>query len=172
MPDRVSLSPVLCDAAKCGDQEAWVSIYYLVRPFIVGLSRQSGVTSTNTVDDVCQDVLMQFFRSFPFIENYGAWLYVVIKRCIGKHSARHPAESSGPHRSEVHASSLDESLSVWEALRQLSIECQKLLCMIYIEQYSHAEVADNLRMPKGSVHRTKRECVDEFSIRYMGGEHV
>jgi RNA polymerase sigma-70 factor (ECF subfamily) len=127
--------------------------------------------------DVAQDVFIAVFRSLPSFRGESSlktWIYQITLRTAGRHSVRHKKQPTTGLDLKLDQLQGGESADTMVTLAELAaafdklpLEMRTVLSLVEIEGLSHAEVAEVLGVPVGTVasrlHGARRKLVGAMS---------
>lgn len=146
-----------------GDPRAQRSFVDRFSPLVYSLCTRSGLP-TQEAEDVCQDVLLDAFRSLPRFRGesrLSTWVYVLARRRLADYF-RSPQRRDVPHGvpgdgtfPDAPAGALQDSRvegnRLTEALERLGEPMRAILLAYYLGEMSVAEIARVFRLPSGTV---------------------
>lgn len=153
--------PALLERARKGDVEATravLSSLALVLPFSMTLLAPTGLD----VEDLCQEVLLQVYRSLPSLkepERFRSWVWGIARNCVrdrNKQRRRRPVEtpmegvSEPQDTSETPDDALDRHRLARRALDALDPELREVYALA-LQGFSRTEMASILSLPPGTV---------------------
>jgi RNA polymerase sigma-70 factor (ECF subfamily) len=110
--------------------------------------------------DAVQEAFIDAYRAidrFDFTRRFYPWFYVLLRnRCfkmLASKSGRNTVQSIEETEMLIpgSGSSIEETLSLEEALLTLSAEDRELLTLKYLDGLSYQELSELLQIPKGTV---------------------
>lgn len=175
-------------ACRRGDEWAWEEIVLRYQRLLFSIPRRAGLSS-DQASDVLQEVFTTLFQKLDHLEKpdcLRAWLMTTAKhktihfidreRRGGRH--RYIDDDNDPVFEVIDGAALpDETLIALErdleiemALSRLKEPCLRLLTMLYLEdgEFSYADIAEELRIPLGSVGPTRARCLEKL-MKLMPG---
>ena len=120
--------------------------------------RLSGCAAT--AEDITQEVFLRAFRNLQQLRDEAAargWLLTIARNEFLRHCRKKGTnvELMDPHKCEVADESsppaIDHQEWVAQALEQLAEEFRLVLLMYYFEELSYAQIAEQLKIPIGTV---------------------
>ena len=151
---------ILCDRMAAGDESALAALYDRWSPKVYGIALWI-LRDADEAEDVVDETFWQAWRSAAGFDArraaVPAWL-AMIARCRAldrlRRRRRHedlgavapPAESSGAGVEEA-----ERAERVAAALQMLPPEQRRAIELAFFDGYSHAEIADRLTLPLGTV---------------------
>ena len=116
--------------------------------------------SAAAAEDVTQEVFLRAFRNLHQLRDEaaaGGWLLAIARNEFLRHRRKKgdSVELLDPHISEIadepQPPAVDHQEWVAHALEQLPDEFRLVLLMYYFEELSYAQIAENLKIPIGTV---------------------
>ena len=159
----------LCARTAKGDQAAFAMLVAKhERPLRSFLTR---MTSPDVADDVAQEAFLKAWRfasSYDGRARFSTWLTRIAYRCLLDEGRK--ARSAEPDEALVHSTDSEQGSLVADMLARLTEPERAALILCDGHGWSHAEAAELLRMPLGSlktvVARAKSKCRDMWSSQY------
>jgi DNA-directed RNA polymerase specialized sigma24 family protein len=172
---RFFLSDDVVQQACAGSEEAWCEIYAAAKPFILGLCRGAHGLSPEDSQDICQNIILQLYRTLDRVENVGAWIHGAVRRQAGGVRMKAPAGAFGIQPEDAAApggeNGVEESIHFWHAFSCLSSTCRRIFHHLIFEGLSHREAAPIIGIPPGTVYHMKAKCQENFLHFFNGGPH-
>lgn len=172
--ERAALAALVV-SARAGDRRAWNELVERLGRFVWSITRAYGL-SPQDGDDVAQIAWMRLAENIDRIADpqmVKSWLATTTKRecltAIRQRARVQPVDVdvlatemlTPPVDAEVFTR--DRDRIVWEAFRQLSERCQRLLHLsIADKQGGYDEIAAVLDMAIGSIGPTRQRCLDRL----------
>ncbi|HEU5389166.1 MAG TPA: sigma-70 family RNA polymerase sigma factor [Streptosporangiaceae bacterium] len=169
----------LLRSAADGDRQAWDRLVDRYADLVWSICRKLGMNSEDAADAV-QLTWLALLENLDRIrepERLAGWLATTCRRqCLSIMRRSRPTvhvEDDLMERLLSHGSAADEPLLtaeqfalVWQAFRQLSELCQRVLRALVVEPEdgppSYRAVAVNLQMPVGSLGPTRARCLNQL----------
>ncbi len=166
----------LIRACRAGDARAWERLLDKYERLIFSISLNYGLTTDDAADvtQITFTILLQNLDSLPNEIRLAPWLATVARRHTWRLLSRNRRESVNPEEDlaghETLGGIIDDSerweLAEWlnYGLSMLDERCRKLLLSLYFdaEQPSYAQVADQLKIPVGSIGPTRARCLEQM----------
>ncbi|MEQ0561598.1 sigma-70 family RNA polymerase sigma factor [Amycolatopsis sp. NEAU-NG30] len=163
-------------AARAGDRRAMDRLVAELTPLVWHVARANGL-DRSVAEDVVQTVWLALFSQLEKLRDpkaLAAWLITTTRR-----EATHPfgrriqpvplsdevaeAMPSTQPAPEDEAVRADRDRRVWRAFVRLPHRCQELLRLTVLAGRAEYQlVAEQLRMPRGSVGPTRGRCLDQM----------
>jgi RNA polymerase sigma-70 factor (ECF subfamily) len=158
------LSAMLRDVAN-RDRDAFARLFEHYAPRIKSMMMRSGLDSI-PAEDVAQDTMLTVWRKAhlydPVLGSASAWIYTIARNRridMARAAQRAPLESSEAGDDQIDDQPLpDEAVAAVEleervriALGELSPDQQRVVRLSFFENRSHAEIAERLELPLGTV---------------------
>ena len=163
----------LAASAAAGDRRAYGELVRRHGSAVRGLLRRLGADSASA-DDLAQDAFMTGFEQvaeFRGDGTFGAWIKKIAARLYlrkVKREARlvltEAPEEEAPVRSDGPAATADR-LDLDEALKALSKAERLCVSLCYGADWSHAEAAEALNIPLGTVKSHVKRGLDKLRAR-------
>jgi RNA polymerase sigma-70 factor (ECF subfamily) len=172
----------LVDRCVAGEAEAWRELHRSYHPLVRTFLRRLGVAAVE-LDDTCQEVFVQMFRSLPGFERRAelkTWVYRLCVTHAGRLRRRRavqkglawlrlapppPAPEAGLVWSEGEA-----GRRVAEALAAMKPLSREVLVLYELEGLSGDEIGRVLGCPVATVWRRLHYARGEFSALVLGQE--
>jgi len=159
----------LCGRAAKGDQAAFAMLVAKhERPLRSFLAR---MTSADVADDVAQEAFLKAWRfasSYDGRARFSTWLTRIAWRCLIDEARK--SRSADVEEAPFHAADGEQGALVADMLSRLTDPERAALILCDGHGWSHAEAAELLRMPLGSlktvVARAKSKCREMWSSQY------
>ncbi len=154
----------MVNALKTGKQESITRIYNLYAPALMGIIFRI-VKHRELAEDALQETFVKIWKSANQYQETKGRLFTWMAR-LAKNTAIDLLKSKGQVRSaknsdidemhmEVdsknHHKYNTETIGIKQLTEELTVTQTLILNMVYFQGYSHAEVAQELNMPLGSV---------------------
>lgn len=157
-PDLFARSPetVLVGLSRTGNRDAFAELVSRRQTWIRNLMRRcSG--NPELADDLSQQVFMQAWRAIRQLhdaERFGPWLKrIAINTWLQQQRRKDPLSGANEHQDE-HSARRDTTgvaLDLDRALATLQDEARLCIVLSYHERMTHAEIAETLDLPVGTV---------------------
>jgi RNA polymerase sigma factor (sigma-70 family) len=164
--------PSLTDAqlvARCraGEQDAWNELVNRFSRYVFGIAVQAFRLSEHDAEDVFQDCFARVYENLDKLRDDSAlrpWIGQLTRRlCIDRlrGSAREqPAEEDEfLSLAEDSIATLDEAMTVHEALGSLSGDCQEILDRFFARDQTYKTIGDALDIPSGTIASRISRCL-------------
>ena len=166
----------LIRACRSGDARAWERLLDKYERLVFSISLNYGLT-TDDASDVTQitfTVLLQNLNTLPDEIRLSAWLATVARRHTWRLLARNRREAVNPYEDLAENETLGgivDNRERWElvewlnhGLSLLDDRCRRLLLALYFdaEPPSYVQIADNLKLPVGSIGPTRARCLEQM----------
>lgn len=152
--------------ASQGDREAFKLLFEHFAPRVKGLLMKTG-TDADAAEEIAQNTLLAVWRKAaqfdPTTAGAAAWIFTIARnlridaarRAIRQARADQPATTDESEEiadsPEIILSRRDDVSRVSAALLRLSEEQSRVVRMSFIEERPHAEIAETLGIPLGTV---------------------
>jgi len=166
----------LIRACRSGDARAWERLLDKYERLVFSISLNYGLTMDDAADvtQITFTILLQNLNTLPDEIRLSAWLVTVARRHTWRLLARNRREAVNPDEDLAGNETLGgivDNRERWElaewlnhGLSLLDKRCRQLLLALYFdtEQPSYAHVADQLKMPVGSIGPTRARCLEQM----------
>ena len=166
----------LIRACRSGDARAWERLLDKYERLVFSISLNYGLTTDDAADvtQITFTILLQNLNTLPDEIRLSSWLATVARRHTWRLLARNRREAVNPGedlaQNEALGGIVDNhergELAEWlyQGLSLLDERCRRLLLALYFdaEQPSYAHVADQLKMPLGSIGPTRARCLEQM----------
>jgi RNA polymerase sigma factor (sigma-70 family) len=170
----------LIRACRSGDARAWERLLDKYERLVFSISLNYGLTTDDAADvtQITFTILLQSLNTLPDEIRLSSWLATVARRHTWRLLARNRREAVNPDEDLAGNEALGgivDNRERWEqaewlsqGLSLLDEHCRQLLLALYFdaEQPSYAHVADQLKMPIGSIGPTRARCLEQMR-RYL-----
>lgn len=166
----------LMDAVNAGDEQAFASLYYRHRDWVVRLGRRFTGDDADALD-VLQETFAYLLRKVPNLEltaRMTTFLYPVVRNLsLQLRRKRRRAESDEAALEALAAPEAATDSELATVLASLSAAQREVLLMRFVDDFSIDEIAAALGIPAGTVksriHNAIKELrADERTRRYFG----
>jgi RNA polymerase sigma factor (sigma-70 family) len=164
--------PSLTDAqlvARCraGEEAAWNELVSRFSRYVYGIAIQAFRLSEHDAEDVFQDCFSRVFENLDKLRDDSAlrpWIAQLTRRlCIDRlrgGSREQPAdEEEFLALAEDSMATLDEAMTVHEALAALSGDCREILDRFFAQDQSYRTIGDALDLPSGTIASRISRCL-------------
>lgn len=177
--DRFQTDHDLIRACRAGDGRAWERLLDKYERLVFSISLNYGLTTDDAADvtQITFTILLQNLDSVPDGIRLAPWLATVTRRHTWRLLARNRREAINPDEDLAGNETLGGvtdprerwELSEWlnYGLSTLDERCRQLLLALYFdaEQPSYEQVAEQLKMPIGSIGPTRARCLEQMKQR-------
>lgn len=171
---KEALDEVVLAACLAGDQSAWSELIARYSRLVYSIPHRYGL-DREACDDIFQEVFTIFVRQLPGIRRRSGlpkWFITTAHR-VCRQWFKQARKAAGEEPDTLSSRQPPPELLVeWErqhllrqALRRLGGPCEQLLVALYTNQggASYAEVAEQLKMPEGSIGPARGRCLRKLS---------
>lgn len=163
--------------ARCrqGDEAAWRELVGQFSRYVYAIAVRGFHLDERDAEDVFQDVFTRVYEHLDMLRDDAAvrgWIGQVTRRvCIDQLRVGIPARRELAHEGVEPAvedetlARLDETMTVWEAVRHLREQCRDLIDRFYCRDESYKEISAALGIPAGTVASRLSRCLDELRER-------
>ena len=177
--DRFQTDHDLIRACRAGDGRAWERLLDKYERLVFSISLNYGLTTDDAADvtQITFTILLQNLDSVPDGIRLAPWLATVTRRHTWRLLARNRREAINPDEDLAGNETLGgvtDPRERWElserlnyGLSTLDERCRQLLLALYFdaEQPSYEQVAEQLKMPIGSIGPTRARCLEQMKQR-------
>jgi RNA polymerase sigma factor (sigma-70 family) len=173
MPLMASAS--LSDAelvARCraGDEQAWNELVTRFSRYVYGIAVQAFRLPEADAEDVFQDCFSRVYEHLDKLRDDAAlrpWIGQLTRRlCIDRlrgSSREQPVEEAElVLGADDTIATLDEALTVHEALAVLSGDCREILDRFFTQDQSYRTIGDALQLPAGTIASRISRCLTKL----------
>lgn len=163
--------------ARCraGDHEAWNELVERFSRYVYAIAVQAFKLPEHDADDVFQDVFTRAYEHLHKLRDDEAirpWLAQLTRRlCIDRLRAgahEQPGDDIEPMDVDDTIATLDESMSVHEALAGLPDSCQDILDRFFAKDESYRTIAEALDLPSGTIASRISRCLAKLRVELEG----
>jgi RNA polymerase sigma factor (sigma-70 family) len=164
--------PSLTDAqlvARCraGEEEAWNELVNRFSRYVYGIAVQAFRLPEHDAEDVFQDCFARVYENLDKLRDDSAlrpWVGQLTRRlCIDRlrgGAREQPAEEDEfLSLAEDAIATLDEAMTVHEALASLSDDCREILDRFFAQDQSYKAIGDALDIPSGTIASRISRCL-------------
>ena len=167
MVDASLTDAQLVARCRAGEEEAWNELVNRFSRYVYGIAVQAFRLPEHDAEDVFQDCFSRVYENLDKLRDDSAlrpWIGQLTRRlCIDTirgNSRERPAEEEELLvLAEDTISTLDESLTVHEALGALSGDCREILDRFFAQDQSYKTIADALDIPSGTIASRISRCL-------------
>jgi RNA polymerase sigma-70 factor (ECF subfamily) len=164
----------LSDAAlvarcRAGDDSAWAELVERFSRYVFAICSQGFRLARHDSEDVFQDVFTRAYENLSKLRNDDAirpWLAQLTRRlCIDRlreATREAPVEELEPDGMDELIETLDEALSVREALAKIGEPCGEMLDRFYARDQSYRTIGDELDLPAGTIASRISRCLEKL----------
>jgi RNA polymerase sigma factor (sigma-70 family) len=158
--------------ARCraGDQAAWSELVNRFSRYVYAIAVQAFRLSEHDAEDVFQECFTRVYENLHRLRDDQAlrpWIGQLTRRlCIDKLRAssreqltEEPVEPAG---AEDTLSTLDDALTVHEAMAALSGNCRDILDRFFAQDQSYRDIGDALELPSGTIASRISRCLGKL----------
>lgn len=159
----LSFDADLLDVGRCRDKRAFKRLFEHFAPRLKTYLRKLG-SSDELCDDLIQDVMIAVWRRAPQFDPSKAaastWIYTIARNRridVFRRDRHEEVEFDETHQPETAPSSFDlvstgqMENKIRGAISQLPDKQAELLRVFYFEDKTHSEIADEMKLPLGTV---------------------
>ena len=158
--------------ARCrqGDQEAWAELVNRFSRYVYAIAIQAFRLSEHDAEDVFQECFTRVYEHLDRLRDDQAlrpWIGQLTRRlCIDKIRASSREQLTDqdvePPGAEDAIASLDEALTVHEALAGLPENCQEILDRFFARDESYRDIGSALELPSGTIASRISRCLGKL----------
>jgi RNA polymerase sigma factor (sigma-70 family) len=163
--------------ARCrsGEDAAWRELVARFSRYVYGIAIQAFRLSEQDAEDIFQDCFARVYEHLDKLRDDAAlrpWIAQLTRRlCIDRirGSRELPtAEEDLEIGAEDVLSTLDEAMSVHEALAMLSGDCREILDRFFAQDQSYRTIGDALELPPGTIASRISRCLAKLREQLEG----
>jgi RNA polymerase sigma factor (sigma-70 family) len=157
--------------ARCraGDESAWAQLVERFSRYVYAICSQGFRLSSHDAEDVFQEVFAKAYEKLPRLRNDDAirpWLAQLTRRlCIDRlreATREAPVEELEPDGMDATIDTLDEAMSVREALARIGEPCGDMLDRFFARDQSYRTIGDELGLPAGTIASRISRCLEKL----------
>jgi RNA polymerase sigma-70 factor (ECF subfamily) len=157
--------------ARCrqGEAGAWEELVERFSRYVFAICTQGFHLGEHDAEDVFQDVFTRVYTHLDRLrddESFRPWLAQLTRRtCIDKLRAggrEAPVEELEPSDLDETLSTLDEALTIHEAMTGLPENCRDILDRFFARDESYRMIGDALGLPAGTIASRISRCLDKL----------
>jgi RNA polymerase sigma factor (sigma-70 family) len=168
------MGPELTDAAlvarcRAGDDAAWGQLVERFSRYVYAICSQGFRLSQHDTEDVFQDVFTKAYENLSKLRNDDAvrpWLAQLTRRlCIDRlrEATREvPAEELEPDGLDETIDTLDEAMTVRQAMARIGEPCGDMLDRFFARDQSYRTIGDELDLPAGTIASRISRCLEKL----------
>jgi RNA polymerase sigma factor (sigma-70 family) len=171
MPGPVGTDAQLVARCRRGEAAAWDALVERFSRYVFAICTQGFRFAEHDAEDVFQDVFTRVYTHLGRLrddEAFRPWLAQLTRRaCIDKLRAggREAAvEELEPTDLDDTLSSLDEALTVHDAMASLPENCREILDRFFAQDESYRTIGDALDLPAGTVASRISRCLEKLKV--------
>jgi RNA polymerase sigma factor (sigma-70 family) len=182
--DKLQTDHDLIRACRAGDARAWGRLLDKYERVVFSISLNYGLTTDDAADitQITFTILLQNLDTLPDGIHLASWLATVARRHTWRLLARNRREAVDLEEDLAGDETLNgivdpserRELAEWlnYGLSTLDERCRKLLLALYFdaEQPSYAQLAEQLKMPVGSIAPTRSRCLEQLRQNMSAAE--
>lgn len=163
--------------ARCraGEAEAWNELVSRYSRYVFGIAVQAFRLSEHDAEDVFQDCFARVYEHLDRLRDDSAlrpWIGQLTRRlCIDRlrRGRETPtAEEDLPLGAEDTIATLDEAMTVHEALAALSGDCREVLDRFFAQDQSYRTIGEALELPSGTIASRISRCLGKLREELEG----
>ena len=164
--------------ARCrqGDQEAWAELVNRFSRYVYAIAIQAFRLSEHDAEDVFQECFTRVYENLDRLRDDQAlrpWIGQLTRRlCIDKlrASSREQLtdEEVEPADAEDTLATLDEALTVHEAMAGLPENCREILDRFFARDESYKDIGNALDLPSGTIASRISRCLGKLRDIFEG----
>ncbi len=162
-------------ACRAGDDAAWRELVERFSRYVLAIARAHRLSESDA-EDVFQDTFARIYEHLGRLRSDDAvrpWIGQLTRRlCIDRlrAAAREPVADDPDEQGELdrRLTSVDEAVSVQEALRTLSGDCREILDRFFCRDQSYHTIGELLDLPPGTIASRISRCLVKLREAYEG----
>jgi RNA polymerase sigma factor (sigma-70 family) len=157
--------------ARCraGDDSAWALLVERFSRYVYAICSQGFRLSRHDAEDVFQDVFTKAYENLGKLRSADAlrpWLAQLTRRqCIDhlrETSREAPVEELEPDGVDDLLETLDEAMTVRQALALIGEPCGDMLDRFFARDQSYRTIGDELELPAGTIASRISRCLEKL----------
>jgi RNA polymerase sigma factor (sigma-70 family) len=176
MTGETSTDAELVARCRGGDVLAWAELVERFSRYVYAISTQAFRLSPADAEDVFQEVFARTYEHLDRLRDDSAirpWIGQLTRRlCVDRLRAgvREAAPASEIEQVEADdvIATLDEALSVRDALDSLSPDCREILDRFFCRDESYSTIGAALDLPSGTIASRISRCLGKLREAYIG----
>ena len=156
----------LLSRCRAGDEEAWRVLVEHYSRYVYAIAVQGFRLPEPDAEDVFQECFARVYENLEKLRDdqaFQPWLAQLTRRlCIDRVRAggrEQPAEPVDEGAVDETLATLDEALSMHEALGALSDDCQEILDRFFARDQSYRTIGEALDIPAGTIASRISRCL-------------
>ena len=164
--------------ARCraGEEEAWNELVNRFSRYVYGIAVQAFRLSEPDAEDIFQECFARIYEHLDRLRDDDAlrpWIGQLTRRlCIDRLRSggrEQPAEEEQLFAfADDEMSTLDEAMTVHEALATLSGDCREILDRFFAQDQSYRTIGDALELPAGTIASRISRCLKKLREQLQG----
>jgi RNA polymerase sigma factor (sigma-70 family) len=164
--------------ARCrsGDQAAWEELVNRFSRYVYAITTQAFRLARDDAEDVFQEVFARVYEKLDTLRDDDAirpWIAQLTRRLaidrLRGAGREHPSdEEFEPPDAVDTLATLDEALSVHQALSALPENCQEILDRFFARDESYKTIGDALGLPSGTIASRISRCLAKLREIFEG----
>jgi RNA polymerase sigma-70 factor, ECF subfamily len=159
----------LLSRCRAGDEQAWRDLVEHYSRYVYAIAVQGFRLAEPDAEDVFQECFARVYENLGKLrddEAFRPWLAQLTRRlCIDRirtGGREQPAEPVEEGVLDETLATLDESLSVYEALSGLSDDCREILDRFFARDESYRTISEALDIPAGTIASRISRCLTKL----------
>ena len=165
---------------RAGEHAAWCELVERFSRYVYAIAVQAFRLSPEDADDVFQEVFARTYQHIATLRDDAAirpWLGQLTRRLCIDHlragAREHPAQDEiDAGEPDAALESLDDALSVHEALRELPENCREILDRFFARDESYRTIGEALGLPSGTIASRISRCLQKLRAALEGRNPV
>ena len=155
--------------ARCrtGEEDAWNELVNRFSRYVYGIAVQAFRLAEHDAEDVFQDCFSRVYENLDKLRDDSAlrpWIGQLTRRLCIDHIRGQLTRATGrgrgvPRARRGHHATLDESLTVHDALAALSGDCREILDRFFAQDQTYKTIGDALDLPSGTIASRISRCL-------------
>ena len=162
-------------ACRAGEDAAWRELVERFSRYVFAIARAHRLGEADA-EDVFQETFTRIYEHLGRLRDDDAvrpWIGQLTRRlCIDKlrSAARDPVPDDGEERGSLdhRLETVDEAISVREAMRTLSGDCREILDRFFCRDQSYNTIGELLDLPPGTIASRISRCLGKLRSAYEG----
>ncbi|HST14600.1 MAG TPA: sigma-70 family RNA polymerase sigma factor [Gaiellaceae bacterium] len=165
--------------ARCrsGDDSAWTLLVERFSRYVYAICSQGFRLGRHDTEDVFQDVFTRAYENLPKLRNDDAirpWLAQLTRRLCIDHlrdaTREVPVEELEPDGMDELIETLDDALTVREAMARIGEPCGDMLDRFFARDQSYRTIGEELDLPAGTIASRISRCLEKLKAAMEDSE--
>jgi RNA polymerase sigma factor (sigma-70 family) len=159
---------------RAGDHAAWCELVERFSRYVYAIAIQAYRLPSHDAEDVFQEVFARTYEHLDRLRSDDAirpWIGQLTRRlCIDRlrASARGEVPAAEAEEAEEVIVTLEEALTVRDALATLSEDCREIIDRFFFRDESYAVIGEELGLPSGTIASRISRCLAKLRESFEG----